>query len=83
MNYHRSGIYAAVDRERAYQDRKYGPHHDRELSVGDFLIILQTELDEAKREYVRNGVALTLAEVLQVAAVAVACMEQHGYTERA
>lgn len=64
--------------ERAYQDKKYGAPGARGLSVGDYLVILRGELAEAEQAFCK-GVRLDecLDEVLQVAAVAVACMQQH------
>jgi len=78
----RPNIYDAIETERAYQDKKYGDQHDRQLSLGDFILIIEEELSEAKQEFVRNGRIFSLREILQVAAVCVACMEVHGVVER-
>jgi len=73
-------IFAAVTRERNHQIHTWGsnPH-----SVGEWLLILQAELDEAKEAWVKNrGDIKALEEILQVVAVGVACMEEHGVVER-
>ncbi len=73
-------IFQAIANERAYQDRKWGgkPH-----TVGNFLLIMEGELEEAKQAW-RKGIGDTeaLREMLQVIAVGVACLEQHGVIER-
>jgi hypothetical protein len=70
----------AIGRERDYQDCKWGqPNH----SVPGWLLILEAELAEAKQGWVKErGDRDALREILQVAAVAVACLEQHGVYER-
>lgn len=76
-------IWLAIRRERAYQEAKYGPADARRLSVGDYLTILRRELREADDAFCEQiGVDAALLEVLQVAAVAVACLEAHGVVER-
>lgn len=76
----RQQVYEAVSRERDYQDRKWG---ERGHTVGNFLLILEGELEEAKQAW-RKGVGDTTAlqELLQVVAVGVACLEAHGVVER-
>lgn len=76
----RQDVYAAIDRERDHQRRKWG---DRPHSVQGWLLVAQAELDEAKQGWVRTGDdAEALRELLQVAAVCVACLERHGIAER-
>lgn len=76
-----SEIIEAIRREREYQDQKWGvkPH-----TVGNFLLIMEGELEEAKQGW-RKGTGDTdaLRELLQVIAVGIACLEQHGVVERA
>lgn len=79
----RLDIFDAITRERFYQDAKRGPAHDRNLSLGDWILIMQEELEEARKEFVRGvGTKAALKEVLQVAAVGVACIENCGLVER-
>ena len=80
QQHERQKVYVAISRERAYQDRKWGTHGH---SVGEWLLILESELAEAKQGWVKGkGDGEALAEILQVAAVAVACLETHGVVER-
>ena len=72
-------IFAAIGKERDYQDRKYGRPHDRDLSIGAWLKIVRSELVESIEAGDRND---ALAELLQVAAVCIACLEVHGLVER-
>ena len=76
----RQEIIEAIDRERAYQDRKWGPpHHD----VPAWILVLRAELAEAEHAWVKSGGNReALKEILQVIAVGVACLEQHGIFER-
>lgn len=77
-------IWSAIQRERDHQDRKYGTLQQRKLSIGDYLVILRQELAEAERAYVGqlHPTQEALREILQVAAVAVACLDAHGVVER-
>ena len=76
----RNTVYAAIDRERAYQDAKWGPNPH---TVGEWILILQAELDEAKHAWVKNpGDGPALTEILQVISVGVACLEDHPIHER-
>jgi uncharacterized protein YutE (UPF0331/DUF86 family) len=78
MKESRVKIYEAIDKERDYQALK---HYEESLTVGEFLLIMENELEEAKRGWTKNGDKRALEEILQVAAVAVAAMEQHGVHE--
>lgn len=76
-------IYAAISRERAYQDRKWGDLTTYEHTPAMWLAIMQVELAEAARELHYGGnLADAKREALQVAAVAVAFLEQYGLEER-
>jgi hypothetical protein len=79
----RAETFAAIDRERAWQEHKWGTIAEHPHTVGEWLLILQSELDEAKQGWVKgNGDYDALRELVQVAAVAVAALEQHGAPER-
>lgn len=75
-------VIPAIARERDYQDSKYGPIETRPHTVGDWLVIIEAELDEAKRCWIKDGDDSALLEILQVAATAAACMQEHGVFER-
>lgn len=71
-------VYEHITAERNYQDMKWGA--DKAQSLPGYLIIMQKELQEAIDGWMKNdtGRNAPLHEVLQVAAVAVACLEQYG-----
>lgn len=76
----RQQVYEAVSRERDYQQRKWG---ERNHTVGNWLLIMEGELAEAKRAWIKGvGDKDALLELLQVVAVGVACLESHGVVER-
>lgn len=78
----RAHIYAAIDGERAYQDTKYGPAPERDLTLGEYLHIAQDELTEAQTAHDFDDPNEALLELLQVVAVGVAAIEQHGLITR-
>ena len=73
-------VFDLIREERAYQDKKWGTLEDKGQSCAGYLVVLEKELDEAKDGWMKNvpGRDSTLGEVVQVAAVAVACLEQYG-----
>lgn len=75
----RQQVFDQITKERAYQDAKWGA--DKPQSLAGFLLILQQEVQEAIDGWMKDssGRDAPLNEVLQVAAVAVACMERYGY----
>lgn len=78
-----SEISEAIDRERGYQDAKWGTIDEHGHTVGEWLLIMERELSEAKQAWCsRRGDAGALEELLQAVAVGVACMSQHGVIER-
>lgn len=76
------GVFGAIARERLYQDRKYGTPAQRDLSVASYLIIMRHELNEAMTALATKSADEAMCELLQVVAVGVAAMEQHGVIER-
>jgi hypothetical protein len=79
----RDDAFAAIDHERAYQDTKWGTIEENPHTVGEWLFIMKRELDEAIRAWQKGDCDYeAMEEVTQVAAVAVACMEQHGPVKR-
>jgi len=75
-------IYAAISGELDYQTRKWGSVTEHPHTVGEWLLIVEEELSEAKHAWVKGHDDDALRELLQVAAVAVSCMVQHGVVER-
>ena len=79
----RQHVFDAINRERTYQDHKWGGIADHPHTVAEWILILESELQEAKKAWVHGkGDAAALCEILQVAAVAVATLEQHGCVGR-
>lgn len=75
-------IYEAIDRERDFQDRKWGHLHTRRHQIPTWLFILRKELEEAEMGWLKDGDDQALRELLQVIAVGVACLEQYQVVER-
>lgn len=76
-------VFVAITNERAYQDKKWGTINQHPHEVPGWLLIMERELQEAKDAWTtQRGDRAALMEILQVAAVAVACLEQHGVISR-
>jgi hypothetical protein len=78
-------VFNAIVSERVYQARKWGIRQDdetfveRQHSVGDFLVYMRSYLDKAFAQATNETDDFwPLEEIRKVAALAVACMEQHG-----
>lgn len=79
----RERVYAAIDSEREFQDRKWGkiPEHPHE--VGGWLTIMRKLLTDAEAAWASSaGDGKSLQEIRKVIAVGVACHEQHGINFR-
>lgn len=76
----RSHVFNAINQERDHQDATWGSLDEKKQSVAGYLTILEAELAEAKAGWMKNreGKHSALAEIKQIAATAVACLEQHG-----
>ena len=68
----------AIHRELEHQRQKWGK--DKSQSLPGFLLILESELAEAKHGWMKNleGRNSPLSEVVQIAAVALACLTRYG-----
>lgn len=76
-----SDIINAIQRERDYQDTKWGWLEDR--TVQGYLLVMESELNEAKEAWVSTGLdEPALREILQVVAVGLACLERYCVVER-
>ena len=82
----RDDIYAAIDRERAYQRAKRPGSHANGHELPSWIAIMRAELNEAEEAWVRGDGAPanddSLMEILQVLATGVAALEEHGVVER-
>lgn len=92
-----AGVFEAIVKERQFQDKKYGPvlvYEYKAVSegpggheLGAWLVIAESELAEAKKALVHGGGKTgkgrdtIRAELVQLAAVCVAALEQHGLEE--
>lgn len=75
----KNDVFGAVILEREFQDTVHGtdPH-----GMGTWLLLIESELDEAKLAAVKGGTGRNSVrnELVQVAALCVAALEQHGVT---
>jgi hypothetical protein len=71
----RTKAYEAISQEREYQAIKHGEHPH---AVAEWIILLEEEIQEAKHAWKQHGNDAAMSEIIQVAALAVAAMEQHG-----
>jgi hypothetical protein len=76
-------VFEAISRERAFQNAKWGKPHDLGHNIPAWLLIARKELREAEDAWVeQTGDDKALEEILQTAAVLVACLQHHGVVER-
>lgn len=72
-------VFDLIRGERAYQDAKWGPIDSHGHEVGSWVLIVSNLVNDAMRSWVTQpGDKAALAEIVKVAAVAVACLEEHG-----
>lgn len=71
----------AILAERDFQDEKHGPLSGAGgHTLGEWIIIAEAELAEARNSLIKGGMGRDSlrSELVQVAAVLLACLEQHG-----
>lgn len=68
--------------ERDFQDQKWGPIDENPHDLGTWLLLIESELDEAKLAAVKGGKGRNSVrnELVQVAALCIAALENHGLT---
>jgi hypothetical protein len=73
----------AVAEERRFQDNKWGSVDENPHTIGEWIIIMESELAEAKTALIKGGTGRNsvLHEIVQTVAVGMACLEQHGIKE--
>ena len=72
-------VYYAINRERAYQDRKYGgTDHDKTHSLAYWMDVAEKHLMAARSLPLQPDAC---SELIQVAATITACLEIHGVVE--
>lgn len=70
-------VYSVIDRERERQEEKWGIKYN---TPGEWILILQQKVQEATEAWYFNseGRESCVSVINQIAAVAVAALEQHG-----
>ena len=72
-----------IAQERLYQDKKWGKLEDHPHEVGAWITLLGKFIADAQIAYCSSvGDAQALSEIRKVAALAFACLEQHGAPSR-
>jgi hypothetical protein len=73
----RKDIFAAIEAERRFQDEKYGPGHHNKAT---WTMLTEAEMMEAKQAVIKGGIGRNswASEMIQVAALVFAALEQHG-----
>lgn len=74
-------VFSLIKSERDYQGEKHG---DAPHEVGTWLLLIEDELREAKQALIKGGRGRDSVshELIQVAALCCAAIEQHGMIER-
>lgn len=76
-------VYNAIDKEREYQDTKWGPIEEKGHSLAEWVLIAEAELAEAKQAVIKGGSGRNSvrSEIIQTMAVLRAALEQHGVVD--
>lgn len=79
MEHTRTNVFNAINDERKHQDNKWGTITQRPHTLGEWILIAEAELQEAKHAWAKEcSDTRALEELLQTAAVLVAALEQNG-----
>lgn len=70
----------AIMEERVFQNDKHGSIETSPHTLGEWVLLIEAELEEAKRALIKGGIGRdsVRSELIQVAALVAACLEQHG-----
>jgi hypothetical protein len=73
-------VVGAVVEERIHQDHKHGSIEDYPHTLGEWILIMESELAEAKLALIKGGKGRDAVknEIVQVLATGFAALEQHG-----
>lgn len=73
-----------VAQERAYQDQKHGTIEACPHEAGTWILLIEAELAEAKAALIKGGRGRDTwtNELVQVAALCCAAIEQHGFVDK-
>lgn len=79
----RADVYAAIDSERNFQDRKWGTIEQHPHEVGAWLTLMRKHLRDAEEAWSSSPSDFkALDEIRKVLGIGVACCEQHGIAAR-
>ena len=70
---------AFVD-ERKFQDKKHGTIDEKPHTLGEWILIIEAELAEAKQALIKGGKGRdnVIHELIQIGACAMGALEEHG-----
>lgn len=73
----------ALKSERKFQDGKWGTVYEHGHTLGEWILLIEAELAEAKEALIKGGTGRNSvrSELAQVGALALAALEQHGTME--
>ena len=73
-------VVESLKQERERQDKKWGSLEEKQQSLAGYMMVIKKELEEAEEGWMKNieGKHSSLSEIRQVAATAIACLQQYG-----
>jgi hypothetical protein len=79
-----SKVVFLLHRERKFQDDKHGSIEESGHTIGEWLLLIEAELVEAKQALIKGGKGRdsVMSEIVQIGALALAAIEEHGIQER-
>lgn len=79
----RKEVYAAIDSERDFQDRKWGTIEKHPHEVAAWVTLMRVKLADAETAWAGSpSDDLALEEIRKAVALGIACLEQHGCKSR-
>jgi len=73
-------VATALFDERRFQDVKHGTIESKPHTLGEWILIIESELAEAKQALIKGGKGRdnVISELVQVGACAMGALEEHG-----
>lgn len=81
----KTDVLMAMIEERKFQDEKFGPlDSGGSHTLGEWVLLIEAELAEAKFALIKGGTGRNTlrSELIQIAALVLACLEQHGLDDQ-
>jgi len=80
MSTDNGAVLVAFLKERQFQDEKHGTIKDKPHTLGEWLLIIEAELAEAKLALIKGGKGRdnVISEIVQIGACAMGALEEHG-----